>query len=298
MEEKGDVISALEEIYGGRVSEYAKNDPNFAKLTGEDFVIYHQEDPTCQSSYWGREGNLRTIATRIVETDGLSQPEILCAACGSGAEPLELALRLASQGLSFQIDGFDVSPQVLHKARDGVIRGVSGIHLKDLEPLEKLSLISCVDGKAVVEHNMYLDYVDVNVDPSVLAHVNFSQHDIIDRPFPRLNKDIIVCNNLLQHYPKHTRSLILIHLLRSLKDGGVLALEHDEMLGGLGFTPERFAWLAPYYEWKKDLSEFGLSLMPGFFPSQRLYRYSRNQDIYASGDYALRNGELVRVPEH
>lgn len=291
-----DVVESLSEIYGDNVKRYATEDKALVGLSGEAFVESFQRDPTCQSSYWAREANLRIFVEELVDREKLTNPKILSAACGSGAEPLELALRLADKGVSFKIDAFDVSISVISRAKEGIIHEISGIDLGPLERMEKKKLVKCTDGKPIEQHNRFLDYPSVLVDSSVRSKVEFSVHDIIDSPFHQNEYDVVFCNNLLMHYPAHTRELIVIHLLKSLKDGGMLALEYEEMLGGMGGTAERTRWLAPYNKWKSDLGRFGLTLVPDVFFSQRIYRYSKPTNSFDDGEWVIRDGQLVKVP--
>jgi hypothetical protein len=134
--------------------------------------------------------------------------------------------------------------------------------------------------------------------------LDFRVHDIIDAPFERGGEefDVIFANNLLMHYPKWTRELMLINLLANQKDLGMITLEHEEMLGGIGSTPERTAWLAPYYEWRKDLSRFGLEQVSiesetSWFPL-KLLQYHRDENQFAGRQFALRDRQLVDVSRY
>lgn len=291
-----DIVESLSDIYGDNVKRYVMEDKALAGLSGEDLVESFQLDPTCQSSYWAREANLRIFVEELIDREKITNPKILSAACGSGAEPLELALRLAHKGVSFHIDAFDVSTSVISRAKEGIIHEISGINFEPLEEMEEKKLVRCTDGKPIKQHNHFLDYPSVLVDHSVSSNVEFSVHDIIDSPFRQNGYDVVFCNNLLMHYPVHTRELIMIHLLRSLKDGGMLALEYEEMLGGIGGTVERTRWLAPYNKWKSDLGSFGLTLVPDVFFSQRIYRYTKSANIFDNGEWVIRDKKLLRVP--
>jgi len=286
-------VDALKDVYGDTsVLSYRNH-----STVGEALLMQFQEDPTSTQSSWGREANIRIFVDEVLANEHISEPRILSAACGNGAEPWELALRLRKNEYPFSIDAFDVSPVVLEQAQLGIVQDIPDFQRTILKELEKGNLVRCPDNKKIEEHPP-LDYLTIQVvDPLLLERVHFSQHDIIDSPFSGNGYDAVFCNNLLLHYPEHTRALILSNLLKALRSGGVVALEHNEMLGGIAGSTERTAWLKPYYVWKEHLESFGLTHMEGISPSQRLYRYREKDNAYAGKNWALRDRQLVEVPQ-
>lgn len=94
--------------------------------------------------------------------------------------------------------------------------------------------------------------------------ISFQKHDVIDGPIEG-SFDIILMNNVLLHYPEETREKILGNVLKSLRSGGFLVLEHT--IGPMN-DRER-GWLEPYNEWragfadKFNLEEVGVNLYEG-----------------------------------
>lgn len=182
---------AVAEIYGDRGASWlqsmALEDPT---LSQSDLLGDFESNPTCRASFFGRESNLRSVVRDFVSSDNGSL--ILSVACGSGAEPLELAARLAdAYHGDYHIDAIDVSSQVLARAKKGIISdaNVNG-YSNTLVEMESKGIIKATDGKAISNHNWNVDRVDLEVSEEVRSHIAHEQHDIIDGPYHKTGYDI------------------------------------------------------------------------------------------------------------
>ncbi|MSU75386.1 MAG: hypothetical protein EXS55_02640, partial [Candidatus Magasanikbacteria bacterium] len=127
--------------------------------------------------------------------------------------------------------------------------------------------------------------------------LSFKRHDLIDSKAEAAKEyDIVICNNVLQHFPEHTRELILVNILENLQDRGTLALETDHLFFN---SEEEEKWLAPYYKWKKHLKKFGLKQATiknsrTLWGSNVVFRYEKNRNKFKDGTYRIRNEKLEK----
>ncbi len=282
-----ETVNKLITVYGKNVPQYLSDIATDHPTLGFDQVVdVYKKEPTSTQSSFCREPNVRALAW-LIGQDKSKDWRILSAGCGKGPEPYELAMHLALNGSSnFKIDGFDVSEDVVKDAKKGAFpysRGLHGSYFMSqlFPPMIEAGILL----KTGSEYERFgTKYIDYEANPQVKARLNFSTHDFIDRPVLLEQQkvyDVAVCNNVLLHYPIATREVILHNLLANLKDGGILALEHNELLGGIGSTPERIEWLRPYYQWKANLEKFGLQRDSidgaGFFIPPTVYRFNQIQ---------------------
>ena len=299
------MAGALKEVYGTKAEEHLTDlRKQHPKYTEEQLLRAFEQGPTCNYSFFLREQNIRGLS-QMMSKETAQNWRVLDVGCGDGPEPYELAMRLVKEKKeNFKIDGIDVSETAISKAREGkhTHSYPDYIRLNDetefLQEMEKSGVLNNV-GSKVVSQNAVINY---ELADSVKPHLSFSTHDIIDGPFqPRTQApyNLTICNNVLLHYPAWTRELALLNMLENLSDGGVLALEHNEWLGGIGMTGERASWLAPYYEWKETLSRFGLQkeeLKPeGSWMPLTIYRYDSKTNPYKGKTMAIRNMQLVEA---
>lgn len=303
--EKRDIVSALKDIYGND----AQTEENWEHLKKENSGLSHKElvekwqsDPTCAYSFWGREPNIRVLAEILGEEKDKSW-RILCLGCGSGPEPYELTMRLLSfEHCNFTVEGIDVSGNAIEKAKRGIIPPSEDHVLtrgEFLQEMEKLGMVKKIEKPGQKQGDVQrFGSSEYELADSVKSRVSFAVHDIIDEPYEGLaGYDVIVCNHLLMHYPVWTRELILAHALQSLKDGGILALEQNEESRIM--WPERIAWLKPYYDWKDNLSKFGLhpeeAISSNLLVPIRLLRYHSNENTFKDKLLAIRDRRLVEL---
>jgi chemotaxis protein methyltransferase CheR len=149
---------------------------------------------------------------------------LLSAGCASGEEAYSLAILLKRQGraqaLDFEIQGLDLNPEGLTKAR---CARYSPWSLRET-PVE-------VRERWFQKHGR-----DYQLDDSIRSAVRFDQHNLIlSSPtlLPARSFDIIFCRNVLMYFTSEHASAIVAQLARALAPGGFLFLGHAETLRGL-----------------------------------------------------------------
>ncbi len=160
--------------------------------------------------------------TRHVRTEWLSEsagPElrVLSIPCASGEEPYSVAMALADTGLDqdrVAIDGMDISPAALEKARQGVY-GPEAFRGRNLSFRERYFT------PAPGGHR---------IDPSVKTMVQFQRANLMEegrfagvKPY-----DVIFCRNLLIYLSDQGKERALAVFDRLLKPGGILFVGHVE----------------------------------------------------------------------
>lgn len=96
------------------------------------------------------------------------------------------------------------------------------------------------------------------------------------------------------HYPPWTRDLIIANITQSLNDGATFTLEQNEIMD-VFMNDMRREWLKPYYDWKEDLSRFGLTRKLGKWAGQFFYTYSQNDNLYAGAQFGIRERGVVKL---
>ena len=308
-ENSGDLISGLEQVYGSRVREgWADLKKEFPNLSDKELLEIWESDPTCNNSFFCRESNLRLLVEEVIQQN--ETPRILCVGCSDGPEPYELALRLQRQGQSYSIDGIDSSKKAIEEAKKYQLiqySQYSGFPYSKEEFLyEMVKAGLLVNPRPISKTQTYAkngEFIDhpviLDLPKSVKNRIKFARHDIIDKPYgDQAHYNIIICNNVLMHYPSWTRDLIMVNMIHSLRDNGVLVFEHNEWLGGIGMTGRRAEWLEPYYEWKKDLSRFGLQhveLNKSYVLPDSFYKYTQSENQFSGKKYGIRGQKLVQL---
>jgi chemotaxis protein methyltransferase WspC len=139
--------------------------------------------------------------------------------CSTGEEPYSIAMSLLECGMlpaSFQIDGVDISPKSLCRAREAMY-GQYSFRGKDISFREK-----------------YFEPLNggYSLRPVVKETVQFSQGNLLDPHFMSDGRqyDVIFCRNLLIYFDPPAWKLAIKTLSRLLKDNGILFMGHAEML--------------------------------------------------------------------
>lgn len=233
------------------------------------------------------------IAKRVGIKEGKRNKriEILEIGSSSGEESYSLAVHMLEAGnKKFHITAVDVNPDMVDIAKKGEYRlwhpiSEPGAGLYDIRKehfkkgyfedsgktwnrryyigpsifgLKKQGLVKYYDNGGLIPlpDVFYQNEPMPIVQPTkrVKEKINFLLHDVIDIPV-KGQFDIVLMNNVLNHYPEETRRKILKNVLASLKPGGFLVLEHT--MGPMNDTERE--WLMPYNEWREKFAEeFGL----------------------------------------
>jgi len=296
--DKDGIESALKDIYGdegtGEVLKHirSKNPGIDTEKALKEFEQY----PTSNQSSFGREPNLEIVAEKFLTKEKPGGWTVLCAGCGKGIEPFELTARALKDGAKdFKIDAFDVSKEAITEAKSGTI-------------VIELLLNGSLEDKFVSEGYMTpvkLDeakekhgYTGYQFSKTITDRVNFGEHDLINGPYKKEPVyDVVICNNVLLHYPGWTRELMLANLLQSAKDGAKVYFERVDLSSS---SQERLDWLRPYIAWKQTLEKFGLKPMKleeNYYEARITngYEYDSSKNQYLGRHFAIREKKLVEI---
>ncbi|MFJ2484209.1 CheR family methyltransferase [Pseudomonas sp. NPDC087598] len=174
---------------------------------------------------------------RLGELNNMRALRILSLPCSTGEEPYSIAMALLDAGLKphqFKVDGMDVSPLSVEKARRALY-GKNSFRGQDLDYRER-HFTSEQDGHRVneiVREQVRLQVGNV-LDPTLLAN---------DSAF-----DFVFCRNLLIYFDQPTQKQVFEVLKRLTHVDGVLFIGPAEgsLLGRLGMRsigiPQSFAF--------------------------------------------------------
>ncbi|MFJ4252032.1 CheR family methyltransferase [Pseudomonas sp. NPDC089741] len=174
---------------------------------------------------------------RLTELNNMRALRILSLPCSTGEEPYSIAMALLDAGLKphqFKVDGMDVSPLSVEKARRGLY-GKNSFRGQDLDYRER-HFCAEQDGHRVnenVREQVRLQVGNV-LDPALLAS---------EPPF-----DFVFCRNLLIYFDQPTQKQVFEVLKRLTHVDGVLFIGPAEgsLLGRLGMRsigiPQSFAF--------------------------------------------------------
>ncbi len=155
----------------------------------------------------------------------------LCAACSSGQEPLSLAMLLDEMGMlagprPISIVSFDISDQILEKARTGVY--------SDFQVNRGLT------PERIQRHFTRLGD-NYRAQPKLMAAIDYRKVNILNGLAGLGMFDIIFCRNVLIYFDDPTKAQILSAMARLLPQDGVLILGSSETVlkESAAFVPER-----------------------------------------------------------
>lgn len=288
---RGDFASALSEIYGERIRDVIRDiEDEEPGISPEAIVRQIEVANTCPNSAFFREPNIDVLARDVMSGDKSKKWKNLCVGCGYGPEPYQLGMRLMENGVDFQIDGIDINSEVVEMAKSGTSEvSCASLYYAFFEEMAAKGFIIFDERQR-----------KCRLSDELMRRMSFKQHDAINGPAEEQKQyDVAVCNNVLQHLPRHTREVMLINILANLRDGGILALEQNHFSFSGNDEKE---WLLPYYKWKRDLARFGLT-------SRRLgnrytlgespvtiFEYRRKKNRFRDGRFAIRGKKAVRMP--
>jgi len=153
--------------------------------------------------------------------------EIWSSASSTGEEIYTIAMVMEGikeeyGGLSYTIEGSDISQEVLAKARKGVY------HISRVE-----NLPMDLKKKHFLKSKNKEDEL-VKVKPHLQANVRFFQQNLMNDQYDiKKQFDIIFCRNVLIYFSQEKQMKILLNLHRHLKQDGFLFLGHSETITGL-----------------------------------------------------------------
>lgn len=263
---------------------------------------------TTLKSHFFREKNLVAIAEQIIKKErGLNGIRILSVGCSIGLEAQELALRLLSNGVTdFQIDGIDISDIALTLAQRNELKvGHYGDRKQDdfFKTMAAKGLI-ILNGKAVdLDDPVWKNSATsdtFNLSDEVSSRLNFKKHDIVNGPLPAgAQYDVVICNNVLIHYSKWERDLILTHSLGNLKDEGIFARE-DSVWASIDNSQSERDWVSKYFEWiNKSFPRFGLKpeeiKLPGDDNPVTLWKYRRSENKHLPNNFKAKFARVANA---
>lgn len=154
----------------------------------------------------------------------------LCAACSSGQEPLSLAMQLDEMGIlsgprPVSIVAFDISEQILEKARGGIYSDFQVNRGLTPERIQRHFVKRGDTYQAAPKLMAAIDYRSANMLAGLSSLGMF---------------DIIFCRNVLIYFDDRTKATILAGLARMLPADGALILGSSETVlkDNVLFAPE------------------------------------------------------------
>lgn len=179
----------------------------------------------------------KLAARRLGEINNLRALRILSLPCSTGEEPYSIAMALLDAGLKphqFKVEGMDVSPLSVEKARRGVY-GKNSFRGQDLAYRDR-HFLAVGDGYRLEERVQEQVHLQVGnlLDPALLAN---------EAPY-----DFVFCRNLLIYFDQPTQQQVFEVLKRLTHVDGVLFIGPAEgsLLGRFGMRsigiPQSFAF--------------------------------------------------------
>lgn len=238
------IDEAAAHIYGPAGLEYFREIATYEpQLGSEGWIRILEANPTPNDTGWFREPNVLITGEVLMPKLAEEGTPVRIASIGSsyGHEAFSLAAAALSAGVTnFTIKGYDVNPEAVEIANDSN-RRYPGPALKRIP-------------------DRFARYFDVSKDgllpgPEIRERVHFEQMDLIDQPVAG-EFDVIILNNVLQHYPDNTRVKILRRVVDAILPSGYLTLEAlPQTMQG---SPAHRISFRPYWMWRQErmLQEF------------------------------------------
>lgn len=219
-------FTVLSNIVANRMRALGLTDPRryaaYLQGSAEEFAAL-VEDVVVPETWFFRGGKVFSFLAEQVRSAILSAPDkvfrILSAPCSSGEEPYSMAIALREADIPSQrwtVEGIDLSPRSLLRARQGVYRGSSFREMPDT-----------LQRKYFHQHGNGWE-----LDPALRELVRFRQGNLLD---PELLRgaapfDLLFCRNVLIYLHTQARSCVLANLDRLLAPQGLLCMGHAEPL--------------------------------------------------------------------
>src|SRR3989338_7474289 len=292
---RSDIDRAIFEIYGKDgwedFDELYKDHPDWPL---EKVIKEFEANPVNTQTYFFRFANIGIIAKDLAKRPEIKEGkrnkrvEILEVGSSPGEESYSLAVRMLEAGnKKFHITAADISQDMVKLAKEGEYKLWESIerveagysHLKK-EHFEKGYFedsgktwerrhyigpsLSGLKDKGFVKDGKLLPLPDewyqkeklpiMRPTKRVKDKITFVLHDVIDTPVEG-RFDLVLMNNVLNHYPEDTLAKILKNILASLKPGGFLIIEPIMR----PMNDREKEWLEPYNDWRERFAhKFGL----------------------------------------
>ncbi|NPA65121.1 MAG: methyltransferase domain-containing protein [Epsilonproteobacteria bacterium] len=191
-------IRSCEELY-----EMLKDQERFYKALSY-FLI--------SQSYFNRESRHFEIMVELL--DRKRECSILSIPCANGEEPYSIAIWLKEHGFErFRIDGIDINPVAIERAREGVYEARTVSQLPD-EWIRRY-FFPAREGYRVVKE--------------IRRHVHFEVENLFDL-YPDERYDMLFCRNLLIYLDEKRRQEAIWKIHGLLRTGGYLFLGFSDYI--------------------------------------------------------------------
>ena len=220
----GAVQRALETVLSSaEAAEFAGRTARLLQGAGEDWESVVDEIVVCETWFFRDREPFRLLASYVREEWEPANPagpfRVLCIPCGTGEEPLSVAIALLEAGLGADricIDAADVSDRALELARQGVY-GKSSFREDAVFPEERYFLNS-PEGQ--------------RVRAEVAALVHFEKGNLLDLSAYRQREPYhaVFCRNALIYFEESARRRVMTGLSELMPDGSLLFTGHTELV--------------------------------------------------------------------
>lgn len=275
------IQDTVRSVYGDNGLGWLNQAAKYSYRKPEQVVAEYVGEPTPLTTSFFRDGNLKRLAEHY---EGRMRSEINPfngtlrigqVGCSTSQETLSLAALLTQYRVPFTIDAMDISARALNRASQPHQKPPS--YHSDSWYFEKY-FITSEDGQTIVP------------SAELTEHIRYKQLDIIQTSLPAGAYDAIVMNNVLWHYPRPTRNVMLANALAGLREEGHFLIE-----GSTRDTRQN----PDYYPWLQTLREYGLhgkdydySFLT-FMPSWTAWNGDSKRQVIRDKIAELRNGETT-----
>jgi chemotaxis protein methyltransferase CheR len=148
-------------------------------------------------------------------------------------------IRIWDAGCAHGPEPYTVAMLLRERMSDHVFRNVR-IHATDVEtqfgPHIAAGIYADQEVKRIPDplRSRYFQAADqpghVQVVDEIRAKVSFAEHDLLSLKPPREDFSLIICKNVLLHFDEAQRRHVLRMFHRSMRPGGLLAMEHTQKM--------------------------------------------------------------------
>ncbi len=159
----------------------------------------------------------------VADTVGRSRARIWDAGCAMGPELYTILILLAEKMGRFSFKNLIVDATDIDEGGDfgqTIREGKYPVDLVSRIPPEYLDKYfkKCDDGK------------NFQIDELLRERVRFQKHDLLHLKAPGTGYSLIVCKNVLLHFPEEKRVEVLHMFSNALAENGILAVEHTQKM--------------------------------------------------------------------